>query len=124
MNDIADYRYEIYQNPNQGDAHRALFLCSGGILRSATAAHWAAEHKGWNTRSAGIYSVSVPPVCGVLVKWAERIYCMEDKHAEHIKLYHGAEAYAKCTVLHIPDNFCYRAPQLIEHIAFALGAGA
>lgn len=116
---IDDYSVRIFDNPHQGFHHRALFVCSGGILRSATAAHWAAEHLQWNTRSCGIYvNVAVVPLSSILYYWSERIYCMEKKHAEFVKVNYGTQK--EIITLGIPDDFAYRDPILISHIATAL----
>lgn len=103
----------------QGDYKRVLFVCSGGMLRSATCAHWAFANKDWNTRSAGTMDAALPPVHANVVEWAETIYCMEDAHATIVKCKFPWAA-DKVKVLNIPDRFYYRNPKLIEHIKKAL----
>lgn len=110
----------MHVNPYQGSYHKALFVCSAGVLRSPTAAHWAAEHKGWNTRSCGIYQQSVPQISQVLIDWADRIYCMQDRHRDHIERIYGDEPCDKTVVLDIPDNFSYRQPELVELVSIRL----
>src|SRR5258708_38492383 len=68
----------------QGSHKRALFVCSGGMLRSATSAHFMAALGDWNTRNAGTMHSALPPVHPNLVEWAEVIYCMEDEHAQFV----------------------------------------
>ena len=41
-----------YNNPYQGTDKKLLFVCSAGLLRSATAANLFAK-KGYNTRGCG-----------------------------------------------------------------------
>lgn len=103
----------------QGDYKRVLFVCSGGMLRSATCAHWATVFKEWNTRSAGTMDAALPPVHPNVVEWAEVIYCMEDTHAAQVKKLFPWAA-EKIKVLNIPDRFCYRDPELIKRIEKAL----
>lgn len=112
--------YMLHMNTNQGEYRRVLFVCTGGILRSATAAHWAAEHMGWNTRSAGVLAESVPCVSQILVRWADAIYCMEQKHFNELVTRFADDARSKVTVLNIPDCFNYRDPELQALIAAAL----
>jgi protein-tyrosine phosphatase len=101
-------------NPYQGNTLKALFVCSGGILRSPTAAHFAHKKLGWNTRSAGILVDAVPQVTGTLLRWADHIFCLERKHESWI-VEHGGDQYLnKITVLDIPDNFRYGDEELLR----------
>jgi predicted protein tyrosine phosphatase len=97
----------------QGDFKRVLFVCSGGMLRSATAAQWAAATLDWNTRNCGTMDCALPPPHANVLEWAEVIYCMEQRHLDAL-----AEQFPwareKMLVLDIPDVFEYRNPHLIE----------
>jgi predicted protein tyrosine phosphatase len=104
--------YMLAKSPSQGPFKRVLFICSGGILRAPTAAHWAAEHKNWNTRSAGTLRDAVPTVCQTLLEWAQRIYCMEPKHAAAISERFDGAFDSKIKILDVPDDFSYRQAAL------------
>lgn len=109
-------QYMLGKNSFQGPAKRALFVCTGGILRSATGAHLGAI-RGWNTRSCGIMDEAIPPVHQNLLEWAQEIFCLEQHHANHIEdLFPGAYGH-KIQVLGIPDNFAYRDPELVRLIS-------
>lgn len=104
------------KNSYQGTYKRVLFICSAGLLRSATAAHvFSAPPYNWNTRSAASnseYGLNV--VNEALLYWADEIFVMSD---EHIELMKGLdvnvnEYMAKIHVLGIPDNFSYRDDEL------------
>jgi predicted protein tyrosine phosphatase len=97
----------------QGDYKRVLFVCTGGMLRSATAAHMMAAVADWNTRNAGTMDGALPTVNEYLVAWAEAIYCMEPRHADAVS---AAFPWAvpKIKVLGIPDRFPYRDPELVD----------
>ncbi len=96
----------------QGDFKRALFVCTGGMLRSATAAQWAACVLNWNTRSCGTRDIALPPPHPNLMEWAEEVYCMEEAHREELaKRFPWAQK--KLVVLNIPDTFYYRDPDLV-----------
>lgn len=99
----------------QGNYKRALFVCSGGMLRSATAAQWAASALHWNTRSCGTMEAALPPVHANLMEWADVVYCMEDHHKEQLrdKFPWAAE---KIVVMDIPDIFGYRSTELVEKL--------
>jgi len=124
MSDISNHRaYMLCKNPYQGERKKALFICSGGILRSPTAAHYAASDLGWNTRSAGILPEAVPQVNHTLITWADQIFCMEEEHEQYIRL-SGLRLYCevskKIVVLDIPDDFAYRDPELVKLISAAI----
>ncbi len=109
----------MIDNPYQGKYPRVLFICSAGILRSATAAHLFAnpEYK-WNTRNAGTESYALIPVTLELLQWATVIFCMERDHAETVISRFGKEVpdlAERIHILNIPDEFMYRDPTL-EHI--------
>lgn len=114
--------YMLGKNPWQGRRKKALFVCTGGILRSATAAHYAAGEKGWNTRSCGIMDEAVPPIHINLLQWANVIYCAEPQHAQFIRQEFGEEYEEKLKILGIPDDFSYRSPDLLAILAEKLSS--
>lgn len=114
--DLNDPRYMLGKNHHQGPAVRALFVCTGGILRSATAAHWAAENKKWNTRSCGIRNDAIPPVSTLLLNWAQRVYCLEREHAEYLTRVFPLDFAVNIKVLDIPDHYSYRQRALLDLI--------
>src|SRR3990172_8814218 len=78
-------------NPYQGSDKKVLFVCSMGILRSATGARLYASR--YNTRSAGTYSDALIPVTPILLVWADEIVfvnhsnymAVKDEYEELIK---------------------------------------
>lgn len=97
---------------------RVLFVCSAGILRSATAAHvFGASPYDWNTRTVGTseqYALNLVNE-GVLV-WADRIVVFTDENLEVLETLVGKvlEQYRhKIEVWDVPDKFEYRDPRLI-----------
>lgn len=114
MNQLGNVR-----NYHQGSYKRVLFVCSAGLLRSATAAHvFSAEPYNWNTRTAGAEpEYALNPVNEALLAWADVIYLMEAEHMDCLEnifqdvldLYRN-----KIRVLDIPDRYAYRDPNLIE----------
>ncbi len=99
----------------QGDYPRILFVCSGGMLRSATASHvFASEPFNWNTRAAGTMFGAIVPVTETLLEWADKIFVMEPHHAVSIKDTFKGFGSEKVSVLNVPDRFFYRDPELVK----------
>lgn len=119
-------RVRISQNPYQGLNKRVLCVCSGGILRSPTAAFvLSCAPYNFNTRAGGTLHYALIKVDGVLVGWADEIVCMERHHA--MSIFSLAQAMADQThypkvqfppvkMLDIEDCYAYRDPQLIKLI--------
>lgn len=57
----------------QTDQLRLVFVCSAGMLRSATGAK-AFAARGCNTRSCGTNGFALIPLSANLIAWADRIY--------------------------------------------------
>ena len=90
---------------------KILFVCSGNIHRSPTAAKLFNDRKGFEVRSAGTSSGVLNPVDVELIGWADEIFVMEEEHRVTIvRQYPGAAS--KITVLGIEDNYCRDDPQL------------
>lgn len=109
------------RNPYQGDNPRVLFICSAGLLRSATAAHvFSAPPYDWNTRTAGIDAAfALNPVTEALLCWADHIFVMDNTQRQMIPLLfseseHLDEIMSRVQVLDIPDKYSYRHPELID----------
>jgi predicted protein tyrosine phosphatase len=105
-----------WDNPYQGTDRKVLFVCSAGILRSATAARiYAKKH---NTRCAGSEDYALVPVTVNLLTWANQIvfvneenkYSVERKFGELTQWFNENEI----VVLGIPDMYDHMSPKLIE----------
>jgi predicted protein tyrosine phosphatase len=118
-------------NRFQGAYKKVLFVCSAGLLRSATAAHvFSAEPYNFNTRTAGVaLEYALNPVNEALLEWADHIFLMEGEHYNMLYEIFGEETgnsyKAKMVVLEVPDNFAYRDERLVkilkEKVEAALG---
>lgn len=103
----------VVRNPYQGPDKKVVFICSMGILRSATGARIYA-HK-YNTRTAGTYSDALIPLSEKLIAWADELVFvnrenydfmerrMDDKLLEELSI----------KVLNIPDCYEHMHPKLI-----------
>jgi predicted protein tyrosine phosphatase len=104
-------------NRHQGDAVKALFVCSAGILRSPTAALHFAKTKGWNTRAVGDREeFALIPLSEALLYWADVIFVMNAHQQLHIKLHFGESFADKIFVLNIEDDFGFMDPDLVKYL--------
>lgn len=110
-----------YDNPFQGSDPKLLFVCSAGLLRSATGANLYAK-KGYNTRNCGTHRYALIPLSANLIAWADHIIFVNEENYSQARITFAEEPYRtqslkkKAIVLDIPDNFSYNDPKLIEHI--------
>ena len=102
-----------YGNPYQGTDKRLLFVCSAGLLRSATAANLFAK-KGYNTRSCGSASYALIPFSENLKQWADKIFFINEENYKDV-IRHGFDLEEETVqILNIPDNFEYNNPDLLK----------
>ena len=110
-----------YNNPYQGSDFKALFVCSAGLLRSATAANLFAK-KGWNTRGCGSEDYALISLSKNLIAWADKIYFVQKSNystalltfREHEDTLEVLKR--KAVVLDIEDSFPYNHPELIKQL--------
>lgn len=114
-----------YDNPYQGTDKRLLFVCSAGILRSATGANLYAK-KGFNTRNCGTHAYALIPLSANLIMWADKIiFVNKENYLTATDVFKASEVFAplydKSVVLNIPDDYEYNNPELIKHFEEQLG---
>lgn len=99
-------------NPYQGKDKKVLFVCSMGILRSATGARMYA-HK-YNTRSAGTYGDALIPLTPMLLAWANEIVFVNKENYRTAVMEFGEEIFKETNtkVLNIPDTYEHMHPML------------
>lgn len=103
-----------YANPYQGDDKRVLFVCSAGLLRSATGMRIYADK--FNTRAAGSAEYALIPVSANLLAWADEVvFVNEENYTQVCKNFDLDEYNVKVVVLKIPDVYEHMHPSLIEH---------
>lgn len=120
MTNLTDIIFELsapYDNPYQGSETRVLFVCSAGLLRSATAANYYAS-KGYNTRAAGSSSYALIPLSANLIAWAQLIvFVNKENYEEAMCVFkdedNAADKLVNSIVLNIPDEFSYKHPKLL-----------
>jgi len=104
----------VVKNPYQGNDKKVLFVCSMGILRSATAARLYA-HK-YNTRCAGSWGDALIPLTPILLAWAEEIVFVNKSNYDGAVAEYGEDVFKETPtkVLNIPDMYEHMHPKLIE----------
>ena len=103
-----------YQNAYQGTDKRVLFVCSAGILRSATAARIYA--KKYNTRAAGSERYALIPVTEELLLWADEVVFVNEYNHYSVTRKFDLDTFdCKIKILNIPDEYDHMDPRLIDH---------
>ena len=104
-----------YMNPYQGTKKRVLFVCSAGLLRSATAA--AVYAPKYNTRAAGSADYALIPVSPNLLLWAQEIVFVNEENYNVVnKQFDLSDFPALIRVLNIPDCYEYEEAGLIQDL--------
>lgn len=111
---IRQCRYGVVRNPYQGKDKKVVFVCSMGILRSATGARIYA-HK-YNTRTAGTYSDALVPLSPILIAWAdELVFVNKENYQSFIQTVDkDVLSDLNIKVLDIPDSYEHMHPALIK----------
>jgi predicted protein tyrosine phosphatase len=114
---IRQCRQGVVNNPYQGSDKRVLFVCSMGILRSATAARIYGNR--YNTRSAGSWHDALIPLSNNLLSWADEIVFVNRHNYEQVQKYMRDEnmdldSNFNVKVLDIPDMYPHMHQELIK----------
>lgn len=112
---IRQYDKSVIYNPYQGMDKKVLFVCSAGILRSATAARIYGRK--YNTRCAGTgLQYALIPLNEILMDWADEIVFVNSYNYDQAGFYFDLVPYTdKIKVLDIPDEYEHMDPRLIDH---------
>lgn len=107
-----------YAMKDQGPWTRLLFVCSAGLLRSATGADLYTK-KGYNTRACGTHPYALVPLSGNLIMWANHIIFVHDKNWDKaIETFWNTQFWGdlnkKAIVLNIEDDYNFRQQELID----------
>jgi predicted protein tyrosine phosphatase len=95
---------------------KVLFVCSGNIDRSPTAEGIFKARADLEVMSAGTSLLARRRVTKQLMDWADKIFVMEQKHADHLEHLEPG-AHTKIVVLGIPDEYHRNDPELIRLIS-------
>lgn len=110
---IRQYKGGVVDNPYQGKDKRVLFVCSAGILRSATAARIYANK--YNTRACGsMHDIALVPFTLKLAAWADEIVFVNKENYEMVSQEHPGIECLNVRVLDIPDKYPHMDERLIQ----------
>ncbi len=101
---------------------KLLFICSQNRIRSLTAEHMLQGVPGYAVKSAGTESNSRMRVNEGHIGWADLIFVMEKKHRRILEESFSQALNGKQIIfLHIPDEYSYMEPALMDELKAGLG---
>lgn len=96
---------------------KILFVCSRNRLRSLTAERVFDGVDGHEVRSAGTEKGARVRVTAGHLGWADLVVAMEKRHVSRMReKFADALAGRRLVCLHIPDEYAYMDPALIERL--------
>lgn len=102
-------------------AQKLLFVCSRNKLRSLTAEKLFEGLPQFQARSAGTQPGARIVVTEGHIGWADVIFCMEKSHVARLReRFPEAVAGKRIECLHIPDDYAFMDPDLIEELRMKL----
>jgi predicted protein tyrosine phosphatase len=106
------------------DAHpqKLLFVCSRNWLRSLTAEKLFEGFSAYQVRSAGTQPDARIVITEGHIGWADVIFVMEKSHLNRIsRKYPEALQGKRIVTLHIPDEYEFMQPELLDELRGKLG---
>ena len=98
-------------------AQKLLFICSRNKLRSLTAEKLLEGLPQFQIRSAGTQPGARIVVTEGHIGWADLIFCMEKSHVARLRERFSEALQDKPIIcLHIPDDYGFMDPELIEEL--------
>ncbi|MFS8147801.1 low molecular weight protein tyrosine phosphatase family protein [Rhizobium sp. BR 249] len=92
-----------------------LFICSQNKLRSPTAEQVFADWPGIEVSSAGTNNDAENPLSAEQIEWADIVFVMERAHRTKLQnRYRSALKGKRLICLHIPDDYDFMDPALIQ----------
>jgi predicted protein tyrosine phosphatase len=96
---------------------KLLFVCSRNKIRSLTAEKLFEGIPLYQARSVGTQPGARIVVTEGHIGWADVIFCMEKSHVSRLRMKFPEALESKEVIcLHIPDDYEYLAPELIEEL--------
>ena len=103
-------------------AQKLLFVCSRNRCRSLTAEHLYRGFPDYAVKSAGTSPQARIRVTEGQIGWADIIFVMEKKHGQILRERFGEALQGKQLIcLHLPDEYQYMEPALVEELKLRLG---
>jgi predicted protein tyrosine phosphatase len=104
-------------------ARKLLFICSRNKIRSLTAEKLYGRNPAYAVRSAGTQASARIKVTEGLLGWADIVFCMEKAQLQRVQArYPEALATKRVVVLHIPDDYTFMQPELVDELEAKLAS--
>jgi len=101
---------------------KILFVCSVNKLRSRTAEEMFRGMQGFYVRSRGTEPDARVRVTAGDIGWADVVFVMEKRHRDRLRQKYRQECERKrIVVLHVPDDYDFMDPELVELLKQRLG---
>ena len=98
-------------------ATKLLFVCSRNRMRSLTAEKIFSGIPGYEVRSAGTQPLARIVITEGHIRWADIIFVMEKSHLNRLRQDFPCALDGKRVIaLHIPDEYQFMQPELIEEL--------
>ena len=102
---------------------KLLFVCSRNKFRSLTAERLFDGFSLYQVRSVGTQSGARIVVTEGHIGWADLIFCMEKSHLSRLRQKFPEAMQGKRVIcLHIPDDYVFMQPALIDELEAKLAA--
>ena len=102
-----------------------LFICSRNRIRSLTAEKIFGAASGIQVRSAGTQPQARIVVTEGHLRWADLIFVMEKSHLVKLRRkFPETLSGRRIIVLHIPDDFEFMQPELVDELRRRVGSPA
>jgi len=96
---------------------KLLFVCSQNRIRSLTAEKICEGVPGYEARSAGTQPNARIVVTEGMIRWADIIFAMDKGHRAKLReRFPEALAGKELVTLHIPDEYRFMQPELIDEL--------
>jgi predicted protein tyrosine phosphatase len=100
-----------------GKGQKLLFVCSRNKFRSLTAEKLFEGVPGYQARSAGTQPDARIVVTEGHIRWADLIFVMEKSHLNRMRQKYAEALEGKRVItLHIPDDYVFMQPELIDEL--------
>jgi predicted protein tyrosine phosphatase len=112
----------VESGEREGEIERILFVCTGNIDRSRTAADLYGSDPRFEVRSAGTAPFATTPVDRELLLWADRVFVMcerEDQHHTLLKL-RFPDVQRPVVDLDVEDRWRRGDPELVRRLLSSL----
>ena len=107
----------------EAQIQKLLFVCSQNKIRSLTAEKMFDGFSQYQARSVGTQPGARIVVTEGHVGWADVIFCMEKSHLSRLRSKFPEAMRGKRVIcLHIPDEYSFMQPELIDELQAKLAA--